>query len=72
MSNFKIQGAKCLPHTTTPMIADGMSTVTAISQTLVHITVAEHQYPSKVLIPNCISRALFERNSIKWFQLSII
>jgi len=52
--------------------AISMSTVTAISQTLVHITVAEHQYPSKVLIQNSISRALFERNSIKWFQLSII
>ena len=45
------------------VVANGMSTGSAVSQSLGNITLAEHQVSAKVLLLNYISRARFERNS---------
>ena len=47
------------------VIANGACTGSAHSHCLGNMTVAEHQYSSKVLLSNCISRARFWRSSIR-------
>jgi len=42
------------------VVANGMRTASAVAQSLGNITsIAKHQYPSEVLLSNCISRAQF-------------
>ena len=41
-----------------------MSAASAVLQSHGNMAIAEHKYCSKILLSNCNSRALFERNSI--------
>ena len=47
------------------IVANGIRSPSAFSQSLGNIFIAEHQYSSKVLLWNCISRARFVRKSIR-------
>jgi len=47
------------------LVANGMSTASAVSQSLGNIAIAVHQYSAKVLHSNCISKTRLERSYIR-------
>jgi len=67
ISRFRLKIDKRLlnPNSHMYFVANAMSTAGAVSYSLWSITIAEHQYSSKLLLPNCISSARFECSSAR-------
>ena len=63
ISWFRLKSIKECSHRY--VVATGMSTTSALSQRVENVTIAEHQYSSKILLSNCISRARFKRSFIR-------
>ena len=60
------------PDSHNHVFANGMNTASAASQRPRNETIAEHQYSSKVLLSNCISRARFKNSSIRILFLTAL